>query len=443
MRVLPSRLSVAAMATLAVLALARTACAEDNRDKVYFEGPNPFLCYVVNEGSEEITYRMSKEGQIQHKPTSKLRSVVYAAMVADGYYKKGKEEQTRGNYEDAADLFSQLATSGKPGSFEEVYGDMGDGDCLELAKKYADAAACFKKIVDQAAFDKDDKVQPRHRLWLVACYREGVALAEAGKPADAKAIADGLAIYSKLPNCPRPFAVDHCAGAIRVAVDVASAKPDDIGNDMIQVGFKSSEDPDQWFHFNIFLATAYRDLKQPSKAVDILDTMTADDYLVRNPSRQAQIEVLRGSCLFDSDPEGALLALLKIDVMPYGSEDERCEARALAGQLMIGEADKIKDTKDERQIDFKKELMRTARLLLNSAASSSSTSKFKAAAKAALDKLPKDEEAAAPGAAESDAAPGTDKPQTGADKPQAAAPKAAPVGTAPRPSVPVGSPAEP
>jgi tetratricopeptide (TPR) repeat protein len=431
MRVRPSRLPLAAAATLAALAAGSPAHAQDNRDKVYFSGPNPFLCYVVNEGSEDISFRMSKEGPIQHKPTSQLRSVVYSGMVEDGYYKKGKEEQTRGNYEDAADLFSQLAASGKPGSWEEVYGDLANGDCLELAEKYADAAASFKKIVDEAAFDKDDKTQPRHRLWLDACYREGVALAEAGKSADASLIVDGLVAYAKQPNCPRPSAVDNCIGAIKVAIDAAAGKPDGMSDDMIHVNFRSSEDPDIWFHFNIFRATAYLNLKQPAKALEILSDMSSDDYLVRNPSRQSQVEVLRGSCLFDSDPEGALVALLKIDVMPYGSEDERCEARALAGQLMVGEADRIKDTKDERQADFKKELMRTARLLLGAAAGSTSTSKFKADAKAALDKLPKDEEAAT-GAADSGAA---------GDKPLGAAP--APAGNAPRAAVPAGSPAEP
>ncbi len=331
------RIHALPLALAAVCALAGRACAEDDRDH-FTIGTQSYAVYVVSEGSEQIDFRASQQGNISHKPSRGLHGVVYAGMLTDGFYKKGKESQARGAYEEAADFFDQLLSGSK--EWEQVYGALGEGDCLELAKKYKAAAEAFAKVVGKPdMFTTDDHTKPRHRLWLDACYREGVALAEAGDAAGAGKIADGLIAYSKLTNAVNPSGAENRAAGIQLAIATAAGDKSAFQTALVHANFRSSDEPDVWFHFNIYLAGAYLQLKQPSQALEVLQTMAGDDYLVRNPSRQAEVEVLEGSCLFASDPPGALVDLLKIDVMPFGSEDERCQARSEAGELMLGEAD--------------------------------------------------------------------------------------------------------
>lgn len=369
------------------LAGATSLAAEDFRDHVILTNGQLMAVYVERETAETLYFRYSQGGGVVNKAMNQVRSIVYHGMVADGYYKKAKESQARGNYDDAADNFSQLAAGGKPGSWQEVYGDMGAGDCLELAKHYDAAAESFAKVVSQAPATKDDRAVPRPRLWIDACYREGVALAEAGKIQDAAKLADGLDTYSKLTNSVDSSGASSRASAIRAAVAAQAKDKDTLQDASGRVLLTSQDDPDVWFHWNIFLAGAYRSLGMISDATHVLDTMADDVYLVHNPSRLAEVVVLRGSCLIATDPQAALVDLITIDVLPYGSEDERCECRAQAGKLMLAQADKLKSDTHETAVAFRHELLSTARLLLAAAASSTSTSSFKAEAKAALDAL--------------------------------------------------------
>jgi hypothetical protein len=436
-------LRLAPLALLGALALggAGTASAQDDRDRMTI-GTQRYEVTVLSEGSQEISFRMSAQSSATiKKKTRDLRGpIIYAGMLTDGSYKKGKESQARGAYAEAADFFDQLVSGNR--EWEQVYGAMSEGDCLELAKKYTEAAACFDKVVGKPIrFTTDDDTNPRHRLWQDACYREGVALAEAGDAAGAGKIADGLLTYSKLTNSVNPSGAENRSAAIKAAIAAQAGDIAGLQNAMVHVNFQSSDDPDVWFHFNIFMAGADVALKKPSDALDILQAMAGDDYLVRNPSRKAEVEILQGDCLFSTDPQAALIDLLRIDAMPYGSEDQRCQACAEAGELLADQAATLKDAKQDTQVSFHKELVRTARLLLQSAAGSTSASAFKAKAKGLLDQLGPDPDApSAEPADKAKAAPGgdTDAPPVGA----APAPEPTPPAAGgPAPSTPAPAPA--
>ena len=81
--------------------------------------------------------------------------------------------------------------------------------------------------------------------------------------------------------------------------------------------------------------------------------------------------------LLESDKDSALVELLKLDVLPYGSPDQKCEARYNAGRLLWEKAQVIKANsdamKDERKAAFVKETERAARFMVTAAADGPTT----------------------------------------------------------------------
>jgi hypothetical protein len=125
--------------------------------------------------------------------------------------------------------------------------------------------------------------------------------------------------------------------------------------------------------------------------------------------------------MVEADRQGALLELLALDALPYGSPAQKCEARYQAGKIMWDEAGTMKANaelmKDAAKAEFQKNLEKNARVLLAAAANAPVKSSSKDLAKAQIDRIgPDPEEKAAKDAAEketqekgaADAAPGVD-----------------------------------
>ena len=134
---------------------------------------------------------------------------------------------------------------------------------------------------------------------------------------------------------------------------------------------RSLDEPEVWFHFKLYCAESYRTSFKKSKEAastyrEILSGLRND------PARQAQISLGLGLTLIENDKQAALVELIKLDVMPYGSPDQKCEARYNAGRLLWDEAQLIKNNaeamKDERKAQFVKDTERAARLVVGAAA---------------------------------------------------------------------------
>jgi hypothetical protein len=385
--------------------------ADDDRDRIEFANDQKADGVVSTEGSDETRFKTTPTSAEQHPKTRTIRRIVYAGMVNDGPWRKAMEAKDRGKFAEAADIFASMADGGGR-EWEKFYGAMQEGDCWEQAKKYADAVKAFHKVVDTAKFDQDDKAQPRQRLWLEAAYRLGVALAESGDADGANKLADSLDAYGNLRGSTNSSAAQTRANAVRAAI-AAVAKDQTKLADFSQKVVLRAADGDTWVHFNLMMAGAYSQAGKPKEAAAILDELL--DGLANDPPRRAQAMLLKALTLIDSDPQAALVELIRIDVLPYGSEDQKCVARYQAGRILKDLADKLKANatamKDDRKAAFVDEQIATARLLLTAAAGSLSEVPEKGKAKDLLDQLPKDPDApadataAAPADGATDAAP--------------------------------------
>ena len=369
------------------------AAADDDRDRIEFTDGHKADAIVSSELSDETHYKTVAAGADIHPKTRTIKRIIYSGMVSDGPWRKAMEAKDRGRFEEAAEDFGQLADSGTR-EWEKVYGAMQEGDAWEQAGKFDEAVKAFHLVADTAKFDQDDKAQPRHRLWLDSCYRLGVALAE-NKDADgANKLADNLESYSNLRNVNSSGAQSR-ANAIRAAV-AAVAGDQNKFSDASEKVILRPDDGDTWVHFNLLSADTWRKFGKPKQAAQILDDLLAG--LANDPPRRAQAMLLKGQTLLDSDPQAALIELIRIDVLPFGSEDQKCLARYDAGILLRDQADKMKanpaTAKDDRKAAFVDELYATARLLLSAVTGSTSEIPEKAKAQAVLDSLPKDPDAA-------------------------------------------------
>lgn len=346
--------------------------AEEERDIIFRKNGTKIAGFVETETTAGIEYRTIKAapGGIQTKPnllkSNELDRVEYVGMDG-GAWKKGLTEREAGNFEAAAEFFNQLATTGQR-EWEKVYGSMAEGECWELAHKYSDAAKAFAVVVTGFAGNPTATPPiPPSRQWLDAKYRYGMALAQA-KDAQAAKVADELDAQGKKES---NSAFDARANAIRAALAGADGNAGKFTEFMKKATLRSFEEKEVWFHFKLFSAETLRTaLKKPKDAAsiyrEILNGLGAD------PARSAQISLGLGLTLVETDKPAALIELLKLDLMPYGSPDQKCEARYNAGRLQWDEAQVVKANsdamKDQKKADFVKELERSARLLISAAA---------------------------------------------------------------------------
>ncbi len=416
------RLPLAALALIAGLLTSTSLQAGEDRDIILRKNGTKIAGYIESETTVGVAYRTIKPtSDTPPKPNilklNEVTSITYTGM-AGGSWAKGQSERDAGNYEAAAEFFNQLATTGTR-EWEKVYGAIAEGECWELARKYTDAAKAFNVVVQGFAGDPATKPPlPAHRLWLDAKYRLGMAYAQA-KHADADKVAQELEALGKKDGIS---AAESRANAIRAAKFAADGNLVKFTEFMKKASVRSFDEPDVWFHFKLYCAESLRQSFKKGKEAsaiyrEILNGLSDD------PARQAQISLGLGLTLIENDRESALIELLKLDVLPYGSPDQKCEARYNAGRLLWESAQAIKTNteamKDERKANFVKETERSARLVITAAADGPPKNPNVELAKALLTSFgpdpdapkPKEEKKAAPAPTPAPAAPKKDAPK--------------------------------
>ena len=357
---------------LLILATGGLYAADDDnapaKDRITFRAaPAIEALEVVSEGAEELVIKVNAETQPIRKRSRDVIAIDYAGMH-EGDYRTGTEALAAGQYAAAADAFAKTAAN--PREWQKVYGRLAQGDALEQAGKFTEAAVVFGQVV--TGF-KD------HRLWLDAAYRQGMAQALAKDAAGAEKTAAVLSEQAKGKVGPP---AEARANAIRTAIPFAAGNQAKFIEQARRVTFRAQSEPDAWYHFNLWMADAYRQIQKPKDTARIADSML--EALGDAPERKAQVIAMKGLALIADDPASALVELLKLDALPFGSELKKCETRFEAGKLLLAEATRLaaapETAKDDMKKAFVKELRATAKLVLAAAASSPSDQPAKAKA---------------------------------------------------------------
>ena len=387
------------------LLVSLAAAGEVVLDQITLAGKGPANRWIVSETADEVRWRTSPEpGQENKTPRREVKAVLYAFQRQSGAWSQGTEARERGKFAESAELFGQLAAGAREA--EQVVGSLEAGASWELDGKFDLAAAAFAKVVDNF---------PAHPLCLDARYRLGMALARA-KDAKADALVTKLEADAK-DKIGQPASVR--AAAIRAVQALNKGDATGVRNMVSKAAFNPETEKAAWLHFNLFIADAQRAAGQGKEASAIYERMLPQ--LAGDPAASARVQLGIGLGKIDSDRQGAIVALLALDVLPNGSPEQKCEARYHAGRLMWAEVQTLQTARDaatdERKAAFIAESLAAARLLLQSAAESTSEHPTKAQAAEVLKTLPPDplEQAKA----DADKAAG---------KPPAAPPKAAPKG---------------
>lgn len=358
-------------ASTLLLGAAASAGEADDKDVIVRKNGAALRVYVESENAVEVLYRSIRlppgvpGGQPSRFKVSELDHVVYNGMDA-GHWSKGVEDRETGNYDSAAEHFAQLVETGTR-EWEKVYGAINEGECLELGAHFSEAAKAYGLVVTGYAGNPDVKPPvPPNRFWLDAKYHYGMCLAQ-GKSPDAAKVADELESLGKKDNV---LGAETRANAVRAAIAGSDGNLAAFTGFMKKVLFRSQEEREVWFHFKLYCAESLRlGFKNGKEAAKIYREILTG--LGNDPSRQAQVSLGLGLCLMDNDRQGALIELLKLDALPFGSADQKCEARFNAGRLLWDEAQTLKAgadfAKDERRVAFVKDVERSARLIVAAA----------------------------------------------------------------------------
>jgi hypothetical protein len=348
------------------------AADSDGKDLIYRKNSSlPLPAYIESETATDISYRTLKGDNValNHLKPIEVVRIVYSGMEA-GSWKRGEEEKAAGNYETAAERYNQVSAGMR--EWEKVYGSYAEGECWELAGKYADAAKAFAVVVN--GFGGNPTGTPpvaASRLWLDAKYHLGMDYAQAKNP-EAVKVADELEALDKRSSVP---AAASRAYAIRCAIAGEEGNLSKFTEFMRKNTFRVFDELEVWFHFKMYCAEELRGaLKKPKDAVAIYREMESQ-ITPAQPERLAQVSLGLGLCLKEGgDKDNALLQLLKLDVLPYGSPDQKCVARFHAAQLIWEQAQTMKTLPDlakpanAPKAAFIKEQERAARVIAAAAA---------------------------------------------------------------------------
>jgi tetratricopeptide (TPR) repeat protein len=376
----------------------------DDKDRIVRKNGASLPAYVESENAVDVLYRSirpppgTSSANANKLKVAELDHIVYYGMDS-GHWSKGVEDRETGNYDSAAEHFAQLVETGTR-EWEKVYGAINEGECFELGGHFAEAAKAYGLVVTGYAGNPDAKPPvPPNRFWLDSKYHYGMCLAQAKSP-DADKVADELEALGKKDNV---LGAETRANAVRAAIAGAQGNLANFTGFMKKVLFRSQDEREVWFHFKLYCAESLRlGFKNGKEAAKIYREILTG--LGNDPSRQAQVSLGLGLCLMDNDRQGALIELLKLDALPFGSADQKCEARFNAGRLLWDEAQTLKNitdfAKDERRVAFVKDTERTARLIVAAAAEGPVKNPNVALAKSLLSSFGPDPDApkAAPGA---------------------------------------------
>lgn len=420
------------IAGLILSLLAAAAAAGDAvLDEMRLRGKNARLCWIVGEDAENVRWRQTPDApQESVTRRSDVTGIVYAFQRQSGAWTQGMEARERGKFAESADWFEQLAAGSRES--EQILGSLQAGASWELAGKPKEAAAAFAKVADKF---------PAHPLAYDARYRLGMVLTM--DKDDKEALGKADAVAKKLEEESKGRAGNTAgvrAAAIRAAIALVQGKDNDRRNAMAKA-FSPKTDRESWLHFNLFMADALRAAGKGKDAVQIYERMLP--ALADDPAAASRVRLGVGLGKIDGDRLGAILDLTALDALPFGSPEDKCEARFHAGKLLWEEAQRMQkdpaSAADERKQAFAADNLATARLLLQAAAGATIEHPAKAQAAELLKSLPPEKgEEAKPDAAEAaEAAVPGDKPA------EAAKPDAKPA-AAPAPAKPAaGNPAMP
>ena len=368
----PLTLALLAAGTLLLGGALAGGEAADDKDVIVQKNGPALRVYVESENTVDVLYRsihlppgVGGGSNANKFKVSNLDHVFYNGMES-GRWIKGVEDRETGNYDSAAESFAQLVETGTR-EWEKVYGAIAEAECRELAGHFAEAAKAYGLVVAGYAGNPDAKPPvPPHRFWLDCKYHYGMALAQAKSP-DASKVADELEALGKKDNV---LGAETRGNAVRAAIAGADGNLSTFTGFMKKVLFRAQEEREVWFHFKLFCAESLRQgFKNGKEAARTYREILTG--LGNDPSRQAQVSLGLGLCLMDNDRQGALIELLKLDALPYGSADQKCEARFNAGRLLWDEAQAIKGgpdfARDERRGNFVKDTERAARLIVAAA----------------------------------------------------------------------------
>lgn len=365
----------ASLLCFTALVAAAAADAPAALDTIHRIGTNPIQCLIESETSEDVRYLQRVGDKLEAgRPVrwSTIERIDYAGMDS-GAWAKGVEARQRGDYEVAADLFNQLASGGKR-EWERVKGSFAEGECLEMAGKLDQAAQAFDRIVQQFGGDPAAKPPvPRHRIWLDAQYRKGMCLALAGKNGDAERV---VASLFELGKKEASSAADVRGNGIRTVIAVLGDNPMKFREFNGKAVFSAERETEAWFHFKYIVAEKLRTTaKKPKEALAVYREIQAVlPALPVSRDREVQVALGLGLGYADNGQIGqAITELLRIDTLPHGSPEQRCEAGATVARLMWEESRKItgdaEAMKSPRNADWAKELEANARFVAKGAAS--------------------------------------------------------------------------
>jgi len=382
-----------------------TLAAADQRDTIILRANNQRqLAIIESERTGLLITRATINSQPREQRLSDIASWTYREM-ADGYWPQAMQARDQGRLAIAADMFNALSTTGER-EWMKVYGAYHEGVCWELLGDWEKAADAFGRAA---------AVEPAHRLAIDAQYRQGFAFARLKNDAEANRLAGELDAIAKKD---RNKSAEARARAIKATLAFNGGQAEDLKREGRAAVFPR-EDIDVAVQFGTFFAEALRQLGQLREARGEYERLLGFRELDAASRVPLQLGFAK-TLLDEGDTTSALVELLRIDALPYGTVDQKCEVRYLAGKLLAADVLAAKAATPDAVSDVVRAQERTARLLLNAAANSSSGLTARSAARTELDALGPDPDAPvekpAQGADGAEKAAGAVKPATPAKK---------------------------
>lgn len=353
--------------------------AADQRDLIILKSNQKSYAIIDSERSNALLIRATVNSQQKEQRMHEVKSWEYKEM-SDGYWPQALQARDQGRLAIAADMFNALATTGDR-EWMKVYGAYNEGICWELLGDYTKAADAFGRAA---------AVEPLHRLAMDAQYRQGFALARKKDNAGAEAIAKALDdIFTK----DRDKGAEARARAIRTVLAYNKGDGEALKKEGRSTVFPT-DDIEASVQFGTFFAGGLRQLGKLREAKAEYERLLSIPGLSA-PSRVPLQLGYAKTVLDDGDTASALVELLSIDALPYGTIDDKCEARFLAGKQLLAEvvAVRAEGALTGERKEFIDAQERTARLLLTAAANSSSSLTAKSAAQKELETMGPDPDA--------------------------------------------------
>lgn len=376
--------------------LVLASAAADQRDLIILRANNQRkLAVIDSERSGVLLIRMTPNSPASEQRLSEVASWNYREM-ADGYWPQAVQARDQGRLAIAADMFNALSTTGDR-EWMKVYGAYNEGISWELLGDWTKAAEAFGRAA---------AIEPAHRLAMDAQYRQAFAYARLKNEAEASKIAAAL---DEIAKKDRNKGAEARARAIRATLAYNGGNAEELKKEGRAAVFPR-EDIEVAVQFGTFYADAQRQLgllREARSEYERLLAIRELDAATRVPLQLGFAKTL----LDEGDQASALVELLRIDALPYGSVDQKCEVRYLAGKLLAAGVVEAKAKGELTEAHMAQE--RTARLLLNAAANSSSGLTARSAAATELTALGPISDAPAGSPADAATVPGSRAPADG------------------------------